>query len=70
MFNDAGAKAGMNLQNVRKLQVPYIPLDEQQRFVHLCRNIETHITQAQNHLKNHLELKRQLLKLLDLIRTL
>jgi type I restriction enzyme S subunit len=64
-FNDAGTKAGMNLQNVRRLRIPYADPDHQKRFVRLFRNLDSQISQIQEHSIKLVQLKRNLLLLLS-----
>lgn len=64
-LNDAGAKAGMNLQNVRRLQVPKIPLSKQNTLVKQVRGLDESGNQARSHLRMQAKLKKELLSLLS-----
>ncbi len=64
VFNDAGAKAGMNLKNIRRLKVPQLQLCDQEKLVGQIRALDMCISQAQEHLKTQIELKKKLLFLL------
>jgi len=60
-LNDAGAKAGMNLQNVRKLKFPWQPLEQQRKAVEMLKLFESALELAKKHLENQRQLKTKLL---------
>lgn len=64
-LNDAGAKAGMNLQNIRKLKVPQIDLSEQNELVGQVLLLDKNIRQTREHLEVQTKLKKKLISLLE-----
>jgi len=60
-MNDAGAKAGMNLQTVRKLKFSWQSLEEQTKTMEMLKSFEETIELARQHLDNQKQLKKQLL---------
>ena len=60
-LNDAGAKAGMNLQNVRRLKFAWQPYEQQIKVMEKFKAFEETIETARQHLENQKELKKQLL---------
>jgi type I restriction enzyme S subunit len=60
-MNDAGAKAGMNLQNVKRLKFSWQPLEQQAKIMGMLRSFEETIELARQHLDNQKQLKKQLL---------
>jgi type I restriction enzyme S subunit len=60
-MNDAGAKAGMNLQTVRKLKFSWQSLEQQTKTMEMLKSFEETIESARQHLDNQKQLKKQLL---------
>jgi type I restriction enzyme S subunit len=60
-MNDAGAKAGMNLQTVRKLKFSWQSLEQQTKTMEMLKSFEETIESARQHLNNQKQLKKQLL---------
>lgn len=60
-LNDAGAKAGMNLQNVRRLKFAWQAYEQQIKGLEKLKAFEEAIEIARQHLDNQKELKKQLL---------
>jgi type I restriction enzyme, S subunit len=60
-LNDAGAKAGMNLQNAKRLKFAWQPLEQQASAMEMFKSFEETIELARQHLGNQKQLKRQLL---------
>ena len=62
VLNDAGAKAGMNLVSVQRLQIPNMTMTEQLNVVGLVRAFDKSLVSQQKHLSQQMSLRRNLLR--------
>lgn len=60
-LNDVGAKAGMNLRNVKRLKFAWRPYEQQIQAMEKFRVFEEVVEAARRHLENQKRLKRKLL---------
>jgi type I restriction enzyme, S subunit len=60
-LNDAGAKAGMNLQNVKRLKFAWKPFAHQEKAMEMLQSFEATIELARQHRNNQKQLKKELL---------